>query len=425
MNSELLKQIIADQKEESYLLDSYVHREIEPKLQKLMNNQEIVVLTGIRRCGKSVLLQHIRGQLNESDYYFNFEDERLINFKAEHFQLLLETFIELYGVQETFFFDEIQNIPNWELFVRRLYNRGAKIYITGSNATLFSDELGSRLTGRYIQVNLYPYSFYEIGNNIDSKSFNSKNPSTTEIGMIKRIFNDYCRYGGFPAYLVYKQNEYLQSLYQSILHRDIVVRYKLGNDINLKKLIFQLASNCGKTITYNALRKTVGLSSATTISNYCHYLEKSFLCFFINKYSFSTKAQLQTPKKVYFIDHVLAKTIGFRISEDRGRMLENMVFLELKRLEHDVFYHKESKECDFVIHEKNRIVQAIQVCANLYDEDTQEREYAGLLEAMIQYNLKKGLIITENESFTEKIVQDNKTYTITIVPFWQWARTPA
>src|SRR3990167_8518883 len=152
MTPELLKNIIADQQEEKILPTNYFQRVKENVLTKLAANKEIIVITGVRRCGKSVLLQHIRQQSREKDYYFNFEDERLATFTVKHFQMLLEVFIELFGLQTTFYFDEIQNIPEWEKFVSRLYNAGNKIYITGSNANLFSEELGTRLTGRYISI---------------------------------------------------------------------------------------------------------------------------------------------------------------------------------------------------------------------------------------------------------------------------------
>ncbi|OGT45477.1 MAG: ATP-binding protein [Gammaproteobacteria bacterium RIFCSPHIGHO2_12_FULL_38_11] len=416
---ELLKDIIADQREEAMPMDCLV-RTIEKKFKELLGNQEIIVLTGVRRCGKSVLLNTIRMQSTEKDYYFNFEDERLATFTSDDFQLLYQVFLEEFGEQKTFYFDEIQNIPGWEMFVRRLYNAGNKIMITGSNATLFSEELGTRLTGRYIQLSVYPFSFYEYLQHEIPQLLNKALLSTKEKSQIKKLFNHYCEWGGIPAYLRNHEIDYLQTLYDSIIYRDIVARYKLTDAPIFKKMVFFLASNCSKETTYNALRKFLGLGSVTTVSNYCVYLENSYLCFFLNRYHASVKTQNQSPKKVYFIDHVLAKIVGFHFSEDRGRLLENIVFIELKRRFKQIYYHAEKKECDFIIQEGVKIIAVIQVCASLANEDTKQREMDGLLEALSCYSLKTGTILTESEEKTEIVVKDKIKYQIKIIPLWKW-----
>lgn len=418
MTPELLKLIIADQRDEDQPAP-YAKRTLEEKLDQLSINKEIIVLTGVRRCGKSVLLQHARLQNKEVDYYFNFEDERLITFTVEDFQLLHEVFIELFGVQKTFYFDEIQNIADWERFVRRLYNNGNKIYITGSNATLFSDELGTRLTGRYISMSVYPFSFQEFANQ-QALEFNDKLLSTIQIGKIKNGFNQYCQLGGFPAYVKYQQMEYLNALYESIIYRDIVARYRISNVKAIKELVFYLASNCSKEMTYSSLCKLLGLGSVSTVSDYCSHLENSYLCFFVNRYSESVKAQMQSPKKVYFIDHVLARTIGFRFSEDQGRMLENIVFIELKRRGFEIYYHRDNKECDFIIKKNAKVVSAIQVCHTITDIKTKQCELDGLLEALERCDLKEGLILTQNEESTSTIQSNKVSYKITVMPIWKW-----
>ncbi len=422
----LLKRIILDQREDKRWPKIYIKRTSEKKLDRLSKNKEIIVLSGIRRCGKSVLLEHIRRmRINGHDYYFNFEDERLVNFQAEDFEVLHQTLISLYGVQKNFYLDEIQNIPSWELFIRRMYNNGCKIYLTGSNANLFSDELGTRLTGRYVSLNIYPISFAEFSQEhipLEQKDF-----STIDIGTLKKQYSKYLKLGGIPAYITNQDTEYLHSLYESILYRDIITRYKIGNPEALKKLLFFLASNCGKEITLSKLRNMINnngkiIKSNTTISDYCNHIENSFMCFFVNRYDDNLKAQQQAPRKVYFIDHVLAKILGFRISEDRGRMLENIVFIELKRRGHDVFYFRGSKECDFVIHEGFRVQQVIQVSIELYDPSTKEREMSGLIEAMKKFSLSHGLIITENEEYVETREIENKKYNIVVFPAWKWLR---
>ena len=166
ISPDLLKRIILDQREDLRWPKMYIQRTAQKNLDRLSQNEEIIVLSGIRRCGKSVLLEHVRRiRKTGNDYYFNFEDERLVNFGIEDFEVLHQTLISLYGVQNNFYFDEIQNIPEWELFVRRMYNKGCKIYITGSNANLFSEELGTRLTGRYISLNIYLFPLLNFHKN--------------------------------------------------------------------------------------------------------------------------------------------------------------------------------------------------------------------------------------------------------------------
>lgn len=419
MTPELLKQLVLDQRDDIMLPVDYVERSAEKQLNEFTKNREIIVVTGIRRCGKSVLIQQLRQTNRESDYYFNFEDERLIDFSVADFQLLQEVFIELFGLQKTYYFDEIQNIPDWELFVRRLYNAGNKIYITGSNASLFSEELGTRLTGRYIKIAIFPFSFQEFLQHKDATIFNKTVLSTTQTGQMKHYFRQYCEFGGFPEYIKYQQTDYLRSLFEGILYRDIISRYKLSNPKPIRELIYYLASNCSKEMTFNSLRKLLGLGSATTVSDYCSYLENGYLCFFVNRYSESVKIQMQSPKKVYFIDHVLAKTIGFRFSNDIGRMLENVVYIELRRRNFEVFYHHNIKECDFLIRKNGVIFTVIQVCKSLTEIKTRQREIDGLMEAMTCYALEEGIILTESEEDTFKIQQE-LNYTIKVMPIWKW-----
>lgn len=425
ISEDLLKRIILDQHGEYHWPKLYIRRTAEEKLKRLSESQEIIVLTGIRRCGKSILLEHIRRMQAEHDYYFNFEDERLVNFSTEDFELLHQALISLYGVQKTFYFDEIQNIPAWELFVRRLYNNGCKIYLTGSNANLFSEELGTRLTGRYISIAIYPISFAEFSQ--EYFPLTQTDYSSADIGVLKGLFSKYLEYGGIPAYIRDKNPDYLHSLYESILYRDLITRYKIGNPDALKKLLYYLASHCGKEMSYSKLLGMINnngkvVSSNTTISEYCSYIENSYLCFFINRYDDNLKAQQQSPKKIYFIDHVLAKIIGFRTSGDHGRLFENIIFLELKRRGYDIYYHKDKNECDFILRRGMETVQVIQACTELHDPSTKQREISGLMEAMDKFSLSEGFIITEHEEDNQIIERENKKYKILIRPIWKWLR---
>lgn len=419
MNKQQLKDIIIDQ-HAIRLPAPLVKRDTYIDITQAKKSKQIIIISGLRRCGKSVLQEQLRYELGKSDYFINFDDDRLIDFKLEDFQMLYESFIELYGIQKTFYFDEIQNIVGWERFVRRLHDAGNKLYITGSNASMLSMELGTRLTGRYIEYHLYPYSFSEF---LSYKGFKKLKPShltTLKKSTLKREFNAFMQDGGLPEYIEQKYEDYLHSLYESIIYRDVIVRYKINNHQAIKELVYYLASNIGKDCSFNSLKKTLGLASATTVSNYCDYLQSTFLCYFVRRYDHSLKKQLQSVKKIYFVDQALAMKIGFRTSKDQGRLLENIVFLELIRRGKDVYYHKDKHECDFILRENTKITSAIQVCVSLDNEKTKEREIAGLVEAMQTYQLTTGFILTEDTNTQETILVKEKEYHITILPIWLW-----
>lgn len=418
MDKNVLKDVLIDQHSAELPL-RFIQRSHYVDIQRLMKAKQAIIISGLRRCGKSTLLAQIRSESKEQDYFINFDDDRLVNFSLEDFQVLYELFVELYGPQKTFYFDEIQNIPEWERFARRLAEAGNKVYITGSNASLLSKELGTRLTGRYIEIHLYPYSFLEFLS-YKAQEIKVQKLTTIEKGLLKRQFNDFLQLGGLPEYLEQEFTEYLHDLYNSILYRDIIVRYDIKNHQAIRKLVYYLASNLAKECTYNSLAKTIGISSTSTVSEYCDYIQNSFLCYFINRYDYSLKKQIHYAKKVYFIDQALAMNVGFRFSQDEGRLLENIVFLELKRQKHEIYFHKNKKECDFILLQGTNVIEAIQVCVDIKNNDTENREIAGLLEAMETYQLSTGLIITQDTFDDRELVVDGKTYHIKIVPIWYW-----
>lgn len=419
MLKDKIRQIVQDQAHE-VSMNSIVSREAYALVESFIHNKQVIVLTGIRRCGKSTLMHLIRKHTPASNYYLNFDDDRLLPFELDDFDRLIEVFIELYGVQDHFYFDEIQNIPGWERFVRRLHNAGKKVFVTGSNASLLSKELGTHLTGRHISVALFPFSFQEVVSLKLPELLANQQWTSTQIALVKKCFAEFKVMGGMPEYLENKQKQYLHTLYESILYKDIIVRHKLTQEKPIKEMIYYLASNNTKLFTYNALRKMTGLASANTVSSYCHFLENSYLCFVLNRFSYSLKKQMQFAKKIYFIDQALAESVGFRFSEERGRTLENIVFLHLKRHYQDIYFHQEKKECDFLIRDGYKISQAIQVCESISDPVVKHREVSGLVEAMQLYHLIEGLIITEDESSIETMMIDGQQYTIHIEPCWRW-----
>lgn len=412
MDRALLKSVIFDQKRLKWS-KYFLERSLSASL---ITSKEVLVISGIRRCGKSTLLQQIRNQLAENDFYLNFDDERLIQFSVEDFTELHEVFIELFGVQNTFYFDEIQNVAGWERFVRRLFDSGYKVFITGSNAVMLSKELGTHLTGRYLSLELYPFSFREFLAFKKIRAGEKEIYSTENRAEITRQFHEYATTGGFPHHIQNLNADYLKSLYESILYRDIMVRNNLTNEREILELVYYLASNISRLSSYNSLAKTIGISNASTIKNYLTFFQNSYLIFHVNKFDFSVKKQIQNPKKIYLIDQALINMLGFGFSENRGRLLENLVFLELKRRGKIIFYHRQKKECDFVLREGAQIKHAIQVSASLTEKKTLQRELEGLAEALEIHKLTQGLIITENEEKTLEYAGKK----IEVKPAWKW-----
>lgn len=412
---QLLKDIIIDQK--SFLPSKKTIIRSFPE--KYLNNEEIIIISGVRRCGKSVLLQQIRDRLPQKDYFFNFDDDRLSNFTVENFQQLYEVFIELYGEQNYFYFDEIQNITGWEHFAKRLYNSGKKVFITGSNARMLSKELGTYLTGCYIAIELYPFSFSEFLDFREQQHLLGDISGTIARGEIQSAFNDYLKQGGFPIYLRSEDGIVLKTLYDNILYKDVMVRNQIVNEREVKELVYYTVSNIGKPLTYTSLAKVIGVKNPTTVKNYLEYIENTYLLFSLSKLDYSVKAQLRNPKKVYAIDNALVSRLGFHFSGEEGRLLENMVYIELRRRGGEIFYHNSgSAECDFVVRDGFRVVQAIQACYLLGSSDTREREIRGIQDAMDTYQLLEGTIITNTHE--EELKYGDKM--IHILPAWKWLR---
>ena len=412
---DLLKQIILEQQEILHAQNKrYVQRYIADEW---LQTSEILIISGIRRCGKSVLMQQMRDRLVEKDFFFNFDDERLVNFKLDDFQKLQECFVELFGEQHTYYFDEIQNIEGWERFVRRLYNAGNKIIITGSNARMLSRELGTHLTGRYIQVEIYPFSFQEyLAMNEIPVNAKTLYTTTGRATMVKS-FVKYMECGGFPKFLQDGSVSYLTSLYESIIYRDILTRNGLTNEKEMLEMMFYLASNTTKRVTYSSLGKVVGIQHPYTIKNYLEYIQQTYLISQLFRYDPSVKKQMMSPKKIYFVDNAIIKRIGFNATENNGVFLENLVFIELKRRGWDVYYYADKKECDFVVRKGLHISDAYQVTLKMDSPQTREREIAGVREAMQAYSLSKGYILTFEGK--ETINFDDGTI-VEVVPVWEW-----
>ena len=289
--------------------------------------------------------------------------------------------------------------------------------MTGSNARLLSKELGTLLTGRISTIEVFPFSFDEFlhYNNLTLKQTSYSYLRGEKI-KIKNLFSRYIQYGAIPEFFGQKDIQTRQTEYfENILYRDIIERFNIRNPRLLKDLAVNLFSNASKIISLNKLSNSLNLS-ANTLQEYISGLEAAYLVFYLKKFSYSFKEVSTSQSKIYCIDTGLANTIGFRLSEDFGRILENLVFLELKRQNKEIYYFGQKQECDFVIKEKTKITGAIQVCAGLINKDTIKRELDGLVEALDYFKLNHGMILTEDKF--DDLTYKNKN--IKIRPIWFW-----
>jgi len=387
----VLSEIIKDQLA-SVLKKQWIERDKEIPLK----TKKIVIVSGVRRCGKSTLIQQKLLKTGKA-LYLNFEDPRLINFTLDDFPKL-ESIAEEAG-NDLLLLDEIQNIDQWERYARMANEKGLQLYITGSNASMLSRELGTRLTGRYKQIELFPFSYSEF-----LTFFNMERNAES--------FDQYFEWGGFPEFLEEKDDDYLRTLLRDIITRDIAVRRKITNENQLIRLAVHLLSNTGKEFSYNNISKILEIKSVRTVIDYCDYLRESYLVDFIPRYSSSIKKQLVNPKKSYSIDPVFAKANSLSFSKDLGRRLENFVFNKLRRSFSEIFYFKDtSSECDFLIKHNEKIVQAVQVCWEI-NNDNMVREINGIKNALDETGAKEGVIITSN--------QEDKLDGIDLIPAWKW-----
>lgn len=428
--SEILKRVIIEQRENFIKVNNSIDREIlaHPDFNRWCKLKEIIIVTGVRRSGKSFLLrliwQKIRttGKIASDNFlYVNFEDEKLINFTAADFETLLESYYELFTINRRqkiyLFFDEIQNITGWEKFLNRLQETDKfKIFVTGSNATLLSKEISTVLTGRNLPLNLFPLSFaefvkYKSGVETEKNNFYL----AEQRGKIKKLWTTYLATGGFPEVVINGYRPLLQEYLKNIIYRDIVLRRHIRSEANLREIVSFVISNIGVPLSLDNIARMTRIKNLMTVKNYLGYLEDSFLFFNVAKHSYSIKQQIYNPDKIYTIDSGVYHEMAVLNSANEGRLLENIVYLQLRRQNRKVFYFNDKKECDFVIQQKNKITEAIQV-TKILSAENREREISGLTEAMEKYNLQTGLILTFDEAEIIK-EQDRK---IIIKPIWQW-----
>jgi predicted AAA+ superfamily ATPase len=393
-----LSGIIDSQKEILAKKDTGLERTILKRIQII--DSFATIITGIRRCGKSTLLLQLMKRQNENALYLNFEDSRLAAFENQDFSRLSWEITQRKA--KFLLFDEIQLIENWELYVRQKLEEGYHIAITGSNASLLSKELGTKLTGRHLSFELFPFSYNEFTHFLNLEQSESS-------------IENYIHVGGFPEYVKHGIGSILNSLLDDILTRDIAVRFGVRDVSALRQLAVYLISNIGKPVSAKSLVNVFNVKAASTILEHFQYLEHAYLLAFLPMFSYSLKTQIRNPKKVYTIDMGLFTENSIVFSEENGRRLENLIYIHLRTKYNELYYFKEKGECDFIAIHKGSAQEIIQVCYRLTDAN-KTREYNGIVEALNYFKKLNGFIITWNQK--DKLQIENKT--IHLVPAWEY-----
>lgn len=422
---QLLKQIIRD----FHLSENF---DVKPRnIQPPIDTKKIITLIGVRRCGKTSIFYHMINQLIEKIektkiLFLNFEDERF-ELNSDELDLILQAYMELYPSYKLsecyFFFDEIQNIPNWEKFIRRMYDTISKnIFITGSNSKLLSSEIATSLRGRTLNFEIFPLSFKEY---LSFKDIEVDFYSSKSLAFIKNAQESFLKNGSFPETLFLEEiyaNKTLQEYFNVLLYKDLAERYNITNTVALKFFLKRIISSSTKQISINKIfneLKSNGIKiGKNTLYEFLEYVQNIYLALTLQKYDNSLINKELREKKIYSIDIGLNNATEFRFSDDIGKSLENAVFLELKRKEFDIYYYRTSKsECDFLVFDKNTISDVIQVTFDMSDENTKSREIKGLIEACKNFDLKSGIIITfDNE---DELIENG--IKIKIIPFYKWS----
>ena len=413
MLQEIKERTILQKREiEVKLKEKYIERNQDLKL----NNDLIKVIVGPRRAGKSFFAIHFLNKRGKFGYV-NFDDEKLV--EVENYDEIITAMNSVYDNPKFVLFDEIQNLPKWELFVNRLQRQGYNLVITGSNSNLLSKELATHLTGRHLLTNIFPFSFKEY------LKLENKELTTIET---KDKLSQYLLNGGYPEILSKKVElkEYLSILFNSIIYKDIVKRYKIRNPKQIEDLVLYLISNIANEYSYNSLTKVGKIKSSHTTEKYLGYLEESFVLFSLNRFSYKVKEQLSSNKKIYCIDNGFIQAKAFKLSPDIGKLYENVVACKLKKEEVDgklKFYYwknQQQEEVDFVIKEGTKVKQLIQVCFNINNLETKNREIRALVKAGKELKCNNLLIITEDIEIKEKSEWFGDKATIIYIPLWKW-----
>ena len=410
--------ILSQRKERDTLLaKDYLPRDNQKAYEVFLASPLIKLITGPRRAGKSVSALLLLKDKNFA--YLNFDDERLLERFDE--DVVLQVLSEVYPDYDYLLLDEVQNLEHWDLWVTKLYRRGCNLLITGSNAKLLSSEMATVLTGRYLEMEVLPFSL--------SECFRFKGQERTvelpsERAELMLQTEDYMHYGGYPEIINSREitESYLSSLFDSIILKDVAKRYKIRKTTELYQLATYLISMFCNPFTYSSLKDDLNFSSKSTVQKFCDYLQQTFLFFFLPRYNNKMKLMQKAPQKVYVVDNGFLASSAFQTSENKGRLLENLVFLELTRRKKqaggNLFYYRSrnDREIDFVVREKFQIRQLIQVCYDMSNKKTENREIDAIMECAEELNCNNLLIITWDQ---ENVVQRGD-YDIQILPYYKW-----
>lgn len=414
-----MKSILLNQRQErdNLLSHPYLSRHSKYDFEGLLSSKQIKLITGPRRSGKSTqALLMLRGK---NFAYLNFDDNALLSSWDE--ELVMAMLADVYPGYEYLLLDEVQNLDNWDLWVSKLYRNGVNMVITGSNAKLLSSEMATVLTGRYLQVQMFPFSLGEVF------EWNKLrlSPSQEDASATRTVWQaDYLRNGGYPETVEARSitQSYLSTLFDSIVWKDVARRHKVRNVTDLNDLAMYLVSNFCNPLSYNDVATDLGLSSVATTKKFMGYLNEPYLFFYLPRYNNKLKLMKKAPQKVYLVDNGFVGAKAFSLSDNLGRLLENQVFVELLRRGYDteksLFYYRSrnDKETDFVLRSGNRIETLIQVCYDLSSPKTEKREVDSLVECAGELKCNHLMIITWEE---ERVIEKNG-YRIEVVPVREW-----
>lgn len=397
----------------------------------ISGSKHVVVVTGARRAGKSFLMKQAASSLalsstrKENVLFVNLEDPRFTQLDLKLLDQIYEAYLEFISPSGEIyiFLDEVQEIDRWERWVRAMHElQKARIIVSGSNARLLSRELGTLLTGRHLDLTVFPLSFREF------LTFNSVtvNGEFDFIGNrieVQSMLRKYLEWGSFPEVALAEQKKLiLLGYFEDLVNKDLLRRFRIRKQQELRALVKFYLSNVASLVTFTSASKFLRMS-ADTIEKFSGYLEQAYLLFFLKRFSFKVREQEKSPRKVYSIDTGLSNAIGFRFSENTGRLAENIVFIELKRRQTftpdlELFYWKDihHREVDFVLKEGTKVTQLIQVCWNVEDPKTKERETRSLAKAIDELKAQDALVITEEYEGEEKV----RDHSIRFMPLWKW-----
>ncbi len=419
---DIFKGIITDFLEKS--LDTVYQRDMKISAE----STKIITISGARRVGKTYflysLIKEMRNKLkNNVLVYINFENERLYPYKTEYLNLFVEAYYELFPLNRSetvyFFFDEIQNVPQWELFVRRLYdNQNCRIFITGSSSKMLSKDIATSLRGRTLNYELFPLSFKEY---VQIKHLDTNVYSSQARSFLLNAFNWYVAYTSFPEIIELPVEDIRKSLkefYDLLIYRDLIERYHIGNTALIKYLTKFLFVNTANFVSYNKLYndlKSQGFSVGRgTVYEYMEHLHDSYSIFTTSLFTQNIREQQRNARKLYCLDNGLKNLVS--IVQNTGRSLENVVFLQLRRQFQDIYYYKGKQEIDFCYQDAFNNIRLINVSETIENQSTFEREIKGLFEAMKYFGIDNSILLT---SETEQTITETEK-TIHVVPVWKW-----